>query len=78
MRKFISVLILIIGQLALLPDSYQLKASNASDQVSFAESASNSATTSMQPEELAAQPEPEQTNVDKESGGNFFLTIGAY
>ena len=72
MRKFISVLILIIGLLVMLPDSGQLQASNASDQVSIAESTSNPATTSMQQEELAAQPEPEQTNVDKESGGNFF------
>jgi len=72
MRKFLSLMILMIGLLVTLPPGNQVQASNPVDQTSFVVENQRTAPVALAQEEGGVQVEPEQTNVKQESANNFF------
>jgi hypothetical protein len=72
MRKFISVMIMMIGLLVTLPPGNQVQASSFQDQTSFVVDNQKTAPAALAQEEGGVQAPPEQTNVGQETSGNFF------
>ncbi|MBK5245484.1 MAG: hypothetical protein JJE18_10855 [Eubacteriaceae bacterium] len=72
MKKFISIMILMIGLLVTLSPGNQVKASTLPDQTSFAVDNPNIAPAVLAQEEGGVQAAPEQTSAGPEATGNFF------
>ena len=71
MRKFISVMILMIGLLVTLPPGNQVKASTLTDQTSITADNPDIASAASAQEEGGVRVTPEQTNVEQQTAGNF-------
>ncbi|HCY41019.1 MAG TPA: hypothetical protein DHV48_06635 [Prolixibacteraceae bacterium] len=73
MKKFLSVMILVIGLLFIFPQGNHVKASSLSDQTSIVADNPEIAPAASVQEEGGVQVTPEQSNVEQETTGNFLI-----